>query len=569
MRRTVVVVLSLFSLAVPTLVHADAYTPVQTYVAPPKLMNFYFGSSVAFLGDRVAVGSPIVTGQEPDDAGALFVYDRASAELLTVATSPAAAEDNYLGSVLATIDGDLWTNDGPATRIFDSVFGALGPGVPYDGSLAEAGGLAIIGDAGYYYTYGDWNAGAVHVLNAATKTFVRLVENPDHGAGDQFGQAVAVSADYLVVGAPLDDPGGVENAGSVYVFDLATGALLRTLTSPDPDENDGFGWAVAVIGDRIAVGEPGDDGLDNGAGQAYLFDAATGAHLATMSPTHPVLHSMFGDTMAVDGTRLIVGAPGRYGSAPGTNPSDPFPNEWQLGVVEVFDGTTGAHTATIAPPGPPYRFGISLAVDDGQLLIGGGGTLIGGTVAPTAVLFDACGNGAVRGDEQCDDGNTTGGDGCSAACQLELCPPVRDPGCRTSPKAKLVVKRAGTPAHDTVKWKWNGGGNVAGDLGDPSMSTAYVLCLYHAAMGGQLELALAAPAGGMCGAKPCWRSVPGGFVYADSARTPDGIASAKVRVSPDGRGRLGLGAKGARIGLATASGSFVAQMRNSAGGCWQ
>jgi hypothetical protein len=89
-------------------------------------------------------------------------------------------------------------------------------------------------------------------------------------------------------------------------------------------------------------------------------------------------------------------------------------------------------------------------------------------------------------------------------------------------------------------------------------------------MGGQLELTLAAPAGDTCAGKPCWRSVPGGFVYKDAARTPDGITSAKVRVSAEGRGAFGLAAKGARIGLASAnSGGFVAQLRNGVGGCWQ
>lgn len=34
-----------------------------------------------------------------------------------------------------------------------------------------------------------------------------------------------------------------------------------------------------------------------------------------------------------------------------------------------------------------------------------------------------CGNGIVEAGEQCDDGNTTNGDGCSSTCQLENQPP--------------------------------------------------------------------------------------------------------------------------------------------------
>ncbi len=34
-------------------------------------------------------------------------------------------------------------------------------------------------------------------------------------------------------------------------------------------------------------------------------------------------------------------------------------------------------------------------------------------------LPPVCGNGSVENGEQCDDGNTASGDGCSATCQLE------------------------------------------------------------------------------------------------------------------------------------------------------
>ncbi len=31
-----------------------------------------------------------------------------------------------------------------------------------------------------------------------------------------------------------------------------------------------------------------------------------------------------------------------------------------------------------------------------------------------------CGNGIVEGEEQCDDGNLAGGDGCSAVCKVDV-----------------------------------------------------------------------------------------------------------------------------------------------------
>jgi cysteine-rich repeat protein len=40
-----------------------------------------------------------------------------------------------------------------------------------------------------------------------------------------------------------------------------------------------------------------------------------------------------------------------------------------------------------------------------------------------------CGNGVMEGDEACDDGNTTDGDGCSSTCTIETPPPPPAPCC--------------------------------------------------------------------------------------------------------------------------------------------
>ncbi len=42
----------------------------------------------------------------------------------------------------------------------------------------------------------------------------------------------------------------------------------------------------------------------------------------------------------------------------------------------------------------------------------------GGVVVQVVGPQQVCGNGIVEGLEQCDDGNTVGGDGCSATCQV-------------------------------------------------------------------------------------------------------------------------------------------------------
>jgi hypothetical protein len=58
--------------------------------------------------------------------------------------------------------------------------------------------------------------------------------------GDNFGYAVAISWERLVVGAPGDD-WGAENAGKVYVYDSWSAALLHILVHPNPAVGDRFG----------------------------------------------------------------------------------------------------------------------------------------------------------------------------------------------------------------------------------------------------------------------------------------------------------------------------------------
>ena len=44
-----------------------------------------------------------------------------------------------------------------------------------------------------------------------------------------------------------------------------------------------------------------------------------------------------------------------------------------------------------------------------------------------------CGDGVAEGTEECDDGDTTSGDGCSSTCQLESTRRRCAPACRPSP----------------------------------------------------------------------------------------------------------------------------------------
>lgn len=66
---------------------------------------------------------------------------------------------------------------------------------------------------------------------------------------DVFGSVLAVSGNYLVVGAR-----GRNDSGTAFVYDLTTGLPVRTLLNPEPHLLHGFGQSVAISGTKGTMG---------------------------------------------------------------------------------------------------------------------------------------------------------------------------------------------------------------------------------------------------------------------------------------------------------------------------
>ena len=84
------------------------------------------------------------------------------------------------------------------------------------------------------------------------------------GASHFYGQALAMSADWLAVGAPDDEPFGIAS-GSVHLYgrDVLNGWVLTdVIVAPDGAFGDRFGSAVALGGTRLAVSAPTEDARD-------------------------------------------------------------------------------------------------------------------------------------------------------------------------------------------------------------------------------------------------------------------------------------------------------------------
>ncbi|MBK6947742.1 MAG: FG-GAP repeat protein [Haliscomenobacter sp.] len=83
----------------------------------------------------------------------------------------------------------------------------------------------------------------------------------DAGADDQLGYSVAISGDYAIVGAWMDNiPGGIIgdkiDAGSAYIFERIAGTWtqVQKLTASDAAALDVFGSSVSISGNYAIVG---------------------------------------------------------------------------------------------------------------------------------------------------------------------------------------------------------------------------------------------------------------------------------------------------------------------------
>jgi hypothetical protein len=140
-------------------------------------------------------------------------------------------------------------------------------------------------------------------------------------AAFRFGTSVALDGDTLVVGAPGEDsgasgvdgnelPSGATGAGAAYVaVRAANGKWARQayLKASAAATQDGFGEAVALDGDTIAVAAPGDN---SSVGAVYVFvrTGATWSQQAVLTEPTPARGHEFGHAIALEGNRLVVSA---------------------------------------------------------------------------------------------------------------------------------------------------------------------------------------------------------------------------------------------------------------------
>jgi hypothetical protein len=308
----------------------------QKLKGPDAPMGGVFGSSVAAQGDELFVGAPGANAPL-EDSGAVHVFHwTGTTWLQTQLLSASDAGTFDLQGTDVDVDGDtlvvgsewhdhILNNQGMAFayRKQGGIWVEEQHLFPNDPDVIEGYGhlVALSGDRafvlGYFdatksldgqaaiyvfqHTPGGWiDAGRI-VLEGLTKLTTSL-------------DSLAAWGNLVALGSSKGHPDFTFDPGNVRVYELMDGvwSLQATLAAEDGTPHDSFGFDLVFQGERLVVGSPKHDVTPNGDEGAIFVYRREGARWVP-EPVDPVSlpsKSLLGNSVALDGSLLLAGAPG-------------------------------------------------------------------------------------------------------------------------------------------------------------------------------------------------------------------------------------------------------------------
>lgn len=227
--------------------------------------------------------------------------------------------------------------------------------------------------------FGDDNRkGAAYLFNKDGTSISKLVPPGGHD-NEYFGHAVSISSNAVVVGAFQDDVNGF-GSGSAYLFST-DGSFLRKIIPSDGAIGDKFGDSVAISGDTIVIGAYEDDDKGLGSGSVYIFSLTNPISVQKLTAPDGEADDYFGEAVAISDDIIVIGAYGdddkgdESGSAYIFNKDGTFINK-----LVPSDGATGE------------RFGYSIAVSGTTIVVGAYRDNDSGSQSGSSYIYTTSGN---------------------------------------------------------------------------------------------------------------------------------------------------------------------------------
>lgn len=257
----------------------ETSTPTRILNDPAPFGEDEFGGALGASQRHIFVGAPGKKLGVKDKSGVAYIFDAPTTDSSSIL--PAFTALNYL----------------------PNSFDRLGASVAGFRRFFAAGAPSAL-DQGI-------QSGRVDVYDMKTRLFKFTLVSPTTGTEENtfFGSALAMNNSRLIVSEPGASV-GAPRAGVAHVFNVRKGALLRTLTNPAPEEDDSFSTAVAIRGQRVAIGAPGKAvGGAARAGAVFIYNAANGRLLRAIPNPAPNPGDFFGATVAFTKNNIVIGCP--------------------------------------------------------------------------------------------------------------------------------------------------------------------------------------------------------------------------------------------------------------------
>ncbi len=332
---------------------AGAWTQQAYLKASNTEADDLFGEALALDGDTLAVGasgessSATGVGGDEDDnsangSGAVYVFTRTAgiwtSQAYVKASNPSSSDRFGLSVAL---DGDTL-----AVAAVEEGSDATGVGGDQNNDLSPNSGAVYV----FARNAGDWTQQAyVKASNSQSDDlFGRAVAIDGDtlvvGANREGSSATGVDGD--------ESDNSASGSGAVYVFTRVAGAWSQQayVKASNSQVGDEFGGAVAVDGDTLVVGARfeassatgvGGDESDNSeteSGAVYVFTRSAGvwSQQAYVKASNTGSFDQFGVPLALDGDTLVVGAVTESSSATGVNGDESDNSALESGAVYVL-----------------------------------------------------------------------------------------------------------------------------------------------------------------------------------------------------------------------------------------
>ena len=272
---------------------------IYATTSPPALPPEQFGQSIAVQDGRVLVGSREDDPNSTVKAGAAYLFEYPSGNQLARYTQT-FGNDNwqspYFGESVALVGdvavvGDSW---GAWSTTFSSSDGTVNFFDTTTGQQVESLSGRFF-PSGYFHfgkVLATWNdqlivafdqAPGIYFYDADTQEFLYEIVSPALGTLSNarfFGTDIAIYGD-IMVASDSEVFGNEAVLTAVYVFDLTTQELIRTIRILPDDGYLGFGRTVAV-NDKYLIATRPD--YANQTTIIYVYDTVTGELIGELLP---------------------------------------------------------------------------------------------------------------------------------------------------------------------------------------------------------------------------------------------------------------------------------------------